>query len=70
MTKEGTFLIYCMERYRYYKDLSGIEVADLFSKCHVDEYIIKYYISLSTLGNFAIIEDIDGFIAEQKNTNR
>ncbi len=30
MSKEAGFLIYCMERYRHFKGLSGSEVADLF----------------------------------------
>ena len=66
MSKEATFLIYCMERYRYYKGLSGIEVANLFEEYKINDYIIRYFESLHTLGDFAIIEDIDGFIAEQK----
>ena len=37
MSKEATFLIYCMERYRYYKDLSGREVADLFEQYRVND---------------------------------
>ena len=32
MRKEDDFLIYCMERYRYYKNLSGKDVAKLFEK--------------------------------------
>ena len=43
MSKEATFLIYCMERYRYYKDLSGSEVADLFEQYRVNDYIIRYF---------------------------
>ena len=66
MSKEAKFLIYCMERYRYYKNLSGSEVADLFEEYRVNDYIIRYFESLNTLGDFAIIEDIDGFIAEKK----
>lgn len=69
MSKEVAFLIYCMERYRYYKDLSGIEVADLFEKYRVNDYIIRYFESLHTLGDFAIIEDIDGFISDQTTQN-
>lgn len=32
MSRESEFLIYCMERYRYYKSLSGKEVAELLKK--------------------------------------
>ena len=32
MSRESDFLIYCMERYRYHKKLSGKETAELFKK--------------------------------------
>ena len=41
MSRESEFLIYCMERYRYYKKLSGKEVAEIFEKSGVNEYIIS-----------------------------
>lgn len=30
MKKESDFVIYCMERYRYFKGLSGAEAAKIF----------------------------------------
>ena len=32
MRKESIFLIYCMERYRHFKGLSGADVAKTFDK--------------------------------------
>ena len=32
MKKESDFVIYCMERYRYFKGLSGAEAAKIFEK--------------------------------------
>ena len=58
MSKEAGFLIYCMERYRHFKGLSGSKVADLFESCKVDEYIMKYFESLHTMGEQYIIKDI------------
>lgn len=66
MSKEGEFLIYCMERYRYYKQLSGAEVAALFDACQVYDYIIKYFEALHTMGDMYIVDDIDGYI--KRNT--
>ena len=37
MSRESEFLIYCMERYRYYKKLSGKEVAEIFEKSGVKD---------------------------------
>ena len=42
MRKEDDFLIYCMERYRYYKNLSGKDVAKLFEKHGVTMAKKKY----------------------------
>ena len=32
MKKESDFVIYCMERYRYFKGLSGAEAAKIYYK--------------------------------------
>ncbi len=64
MSKESNFLIYCMERYRYFKGLSGEEVARLFEKYDVYGYITKYLESLHTMGDQCIMDDIDTYIGD------
>ena len=49
MSKEVNFLIYCMERYRYLKGLSGAEVAERFSKYDIYRYIMKYFETLHNM---------------------
>ena len=51
MSKEAKFLVYCVERYRHSKSLSGQEVAKLFEKYRVYDYITKYasYKTLMTI---------------------
>ena len=66
MSKEAKFLVYCMERYRYSKALSGQEVAKLFEKYRVYDYITKYFESLHTTGDICIIQDIDDYIDSVK----
>lgn len=68
--KETTFLIYCLERYRYYKHMSGPEAVDLFEKYHLYEYITKYFGVLHTMGDLAIVEDLDQFIGETENPDK
>lgn len=63
MSRESTFLIYCMERYRYFKGLSGAEVAKTFEEHGVYEYITKYFESLHTMGDRCIVQDIDDYIS-------
>ena len=66
--QETRFLIYCMERYRYFKGLSGAAVAKMFDKYRVYSYITKYYKSLSTMGDCCIVQDIDDYISSTANS--
>lgn len=63
MIAESNFLIYCMERYRYFKGISGANVAKLFDEYGVYEYIKKYFESLHTMGDDYIVQDIDDYIS-------
>ena len=65
MSKEIKFLIYCLERYRYLKKLSGKEVTILFAQYGIFDYIMKYFESLHTMGDNYIVNDIDEYIAEK-----
>ncbi len=66
MSRESEFLIYCMERYRYYKNLSGKEVAALFKKSGVNKYIVECFGALHTVGEEYLMNDIDEYIAKSK----
>lgn len=70
MSKEIKFLIYCLERYRYLKKLSGKDVTILFAQYGIFDYIMKYFDSLHTMGDNYIVNDIDEYIAEQSNITR
>jgi hypothetical protein len=52
-----------MERYRFYKNLSGEEVARDFEKYDLYNYVTRYFESLHTMGDQAIMRDIDACIA-------
>jgi phosphoserine phosphatase len=62
MSREGDFLIYCMERYRYFKGLSGAEVAEIFERHGIYDYILRYFEALHTMGDPVIVQDIDAQI--------
>lgn len=62
MKKETDFLIYCMERYRYFKGLSGADTAKLFEQYGIYDYITKYFEALHTMGDRYIVQDIDEYI--------
>jgi hypothetical protein len=63
MSAESNFLIYCMERYRYFKDLSGADVAKIFDRYGIYRYITKQFESLHTMGDDYIVKDIDDYIS-------
>jgi hypothetical protein len=66
MSKESTFLIYCIEIYKNAKALSGKQVMALFTKYHVLEYIVSYFEALHTTGDRYIVNDIDLYIAARQ----
>ena len=63
MSKESNFLIYCMERYRHFKGLSGADVTKTFEKYGIYGDITKYFESLHTMGDHCIVQDIDDISA-------
>ena len=65
MNRESVFLIWCMERYRYYKGLSGADVAGLFEKHGVYAYVTRHFEALHTLGDRCIVQDIDDYISSR-----
>lgn len=62
MSKEGNFLVFCIEQYKTAKNLSGREVINLFRKYKISEYIVSCFEALHTTGTNYIIEDIDLYI--------
>ena len=62
MSKEGKFLVYCIERYKSAKGLTGIQVSELFSKYSVWDYIYSCFEALHTTGENYIVRDIDLYI--------
>ncbi len=68
MSKEGIFLIYCVERYKSSKRMTGREVSTLFTKYMVWDYIYSCYEALHTTGENYIVEDIDLYIEARQTT--
>ena len=63
MSRNGEFLIYCIEIYKNAKSLSGNDVLKLFGKYNADSYILDNFEALHLSGEKYIIADIDDFIA-------
>jgi hypothetical protein len=62
MSKQGKFLIYCLEMYKAAKHISGSQVMELFKRYDITDYVMSCYEALHTTGTNYIVEDIDLFI--------
>ena len=67
MSREGKFLVYCLEIYRVAKDMTGRQTMELFKQYGVLDYIISCYEALHTTGANYIIDDIDLFIKARRS---
>jgi hypothetical protein len=66
MSKEGKFLVFCLEMYKAEKKLTGRQVIELFMSYGIHAYILSCYEALHTTGTNYIIEDIDLFIEARR----
>ena len=62
MSREGEFLIYCIEIYKAEKAMTGKEAIRLFRQYGVTDYVRTYFEALHTTGEKYIINDIDLYI--------
>lgn len=68
MSKEGAFLVYCMEQYKAAKQLKGKQLVDLFTQYRVSDHIVACFEALHTTGANYIVDDIDLYIEARKHT--
>lgn len=66
MSRQGDFMIYCVEQYKSAKKLTGKQVSELFSQYSVWDYIYSCFEALHTTGTNYIIDDIDRYIENRK----
>ena len=57
------FKVFCLERYKFYHNMTGKEAFQLFKEYGVLDYIDRFYDTLHTTGDRYIVSDIDEFIA-------
>jgi len=62
MSKEGKFLVYCLETYKASKQMTGKQVIEIFKRYGITDYVLSCYEALHTTGENYIIEDIDTFV--------
>ena len=52
MSEKGKFLIYCVEKYKWAKNLTGREASALFTRYEIWDYIYSCFEALHTTGFF------------------
>lgn len=62
MCAETKFIVFCMESYKVHKSLTGKQVAQLFEKYGVYDYIREFYDVLHTTGDQYVNNDIDMYL--------
>jgi len=65
MSREGAFLVYCMEIVKQARRLTGRQVNDLFQRYGLFAFVTEFYELLHVHDEQYILQDIDGYIREQ-----
>lgn len=68
MSRQRDFLIYCVDIYKNARNLTGRQVAELFTRYRVWEYVYSCFEALHTTGASYIIDNIDHYIESRKET--
>lgn len=63
MSSQINYLIFCIEQYKLHKNMRGKDVADLFKRYNVYDYILSCFDALHTTGTEYVMEDIDMYIS-------
>jgi hypothetical protein len=56
------FIVFCLEQYRYFKQITAIQALALFRQTGVFEYLADGYEVLHTQGRNWLMDDIQEFI--------
>lgn len=62
MSKQGDFMVYCVEQYKNTKHLAWEQTAELFTHYQVRDYVYSCFEALYTAGANYIVVDIDLYI--------
>jgi hypothetical protein len=68
MSKQGEFLVYCLEMYKAAKNMTGKQTVALFKRYGVIDYVTSCYEALHTTGTKYIVEDIDLFVEARQQS--
>lgn len=67
MSQQGNFLVFCAEQYKMARNMTGRDLAELFTRYGIWDYLYSCFEALHTTGTKYIINDIDQYIQERGN---
>ena len=70
MSREGEYLVFAAEQYRFAKGLTGAQVAELFEKYGVSKFIIDSFELFHIESEENMIAAVDEFIGRRRSAAR
>lgn len=67
MSQQGNFVVFCAEQYKMVRGMTGRDLAELFTRYGIWDYLYSCFEALHTTGTKYIISDIDQYIQEHGN---
>ena len=67
MSQQGNFVVFCAEQYKMARNMTGRDLAELFTRYGIWDYLYSCFEALHTTGTKYIINDIDQYIQECGN---
>lgn len=67
MSQRGNFVVFCAEQYKMARGMTGRDLAELFTRYGIWDYLYSCFEALHTTGTKYIINDIDQYIQERGN---
>ena len=67
MSQQGNFVVFCAEQYKMARGMTGKDLAQLFTRYEIWDYLYSCFEALHTTGTKYIINDIDQYIQERGN---
>lgn len=65
MSQQGNFVVFCAEQYKMARGMTGKDLAELFTRYGIWDYLYSCFEALHTTGTKYIINDIDQYIQER-----
>jgi len=65
MSREGAYMVFCLERYRHARHMSGAAAAKFFADHGLYEYVMRYFGAFHTMSEELVFAEIDRQVASE-----